>query len=136
MNASMTALLGFAGWTVLLVFVILLYRAGLVFTGKKKANSWPRGTTPSDDPPILVRVRDAHLNCLEGLPIFAAILLAAAMGGKLHVTNPVAMWVLYARVAQSVTHFIGTTHWLVFIRANFLGLQLLLYSWMIWGLLH
>jgi len=137
MSASLIALLGFAAWTVLLVFAVLLFRTALVFAMKKKANSWPRGQPPpADEPGIITRIGHAHQNCVEGLPIFAAIVAAATAAGKLGAIDAVAMWVLYARIAQSVTHMIGVTHWLVFIRANFFTVQLLLYAYMIWGLLN
>jgi uncharacterized MAPEG superfamily protein len=137
MSATLTALLGFATWAVLLVFVVLLYRTGVVFAGKKRANSWLRGEAPpKDEPGLITRIGHAHLNCLEGLPIFAAIVVAAVAAGKLGVTDQVAMWVLYARIAQSVTHMIGVTHWLVFVRANFFTVQLILYAYMIWGLVR
>lgn len=132
MTSTMIALLGFAAWTILLVFAVLLYRTGIVMAGKRPANSWPRGgPLPAGEPALMVRMRDAHQNCLEGLPIFAAIVLVATAAGKLAVTEPLAMFVLYARIAQSVTHLIGTTHWLVFIRASFFSVQLFLYAWMI-----
>ena len=137
MSTSLTALLGFTAWAVLLVFVVLLCRTLVVFTGKHKANSWPRGEKPpTDEPGLVTRIGHAHLNTLESLPVFAAIVLTAAVTGKAAVIDGIAMWVLYARIAQSVTHMIGVTHWLVFIRANFLAVQLLLFAWMIWGLAH
>lgn len=136
MTVSLTALLGFAAWAVLLVFAVLLYRVVVVFAGKLPANSWPRGgAVPAGEPAILSRFRDAHLNTLESLPIFAAIIAVAAAAGKLALTDTVAMYVLYARIAQSFTHLIGVTHWLVFIRANFFAIQLLLFAYMIWSLL-
>lgn len=137
MSASLTALLGFTGWTVLLVLGVLLYRTAIVFAGRKKANAWMRGTPPpAGEPGVVTRMGHAHQNALEGLPIFAAIIAVAAAAGRLPVTDAVAMWVLYARIAQSLTHLVGTTHWLVFIRANFFTVQLLLYAYMIWGLFH
>jgi uncharacterized MAPEG superfamily protein len=136
MSASAVALLGFAAWTVVLVAVLLLYRTGLVFTGRTPANSWPRGATNPGDPAIMVRVRDAHQNCIESLPVFAAIIAAASTAGKIDVTDSVAMLVLYARLGQSGTHLVGTGHWLVMIRATFFTIQLALFAWMIWGLLR
>jgi uncharacterized MAPEG superfamily protein len=136
MSASLTALLGFAAWAVLLIFVVFLYRTAVVFAGRKAANAWQRAERPpADEPAIITRIGHAHLNTVENLPIFAAIVAAAAAAGKLPVTDTVALWVVYARIAQSVTHLIGTTHWLVVIRANFFAVQLLLYAYMIWGLL-
>lgn len=137
MSASLAGLLGFTSWALLLVFGVLLYRTAVVFMGRKKANSWGRGLPPpADEPGLVTRMGHAHQNTLEGLPVFAAIILVATLAGKLGVTDSVAMWVLYARIAQSVTHLIGTSHWLVFIRANFFAVQLLLYAYMIWGMIH
>lgn len=136
MSASLVALLGFAAWTIALVFGVLLYRTGMVTAGKRRANAWTRGEKAPDEPGVVTRMGHAHQNAVENLPIFAAIVAVAAAAGKLAITDAVAMWVLYARIAQSVTHLIGISHWLVFIRANFFAIQLLLYGYMIWGLLR
>lgn len=129
-----TALLLFAGWTLVLMFLYVGRRVVLVLAMKKPANSWIRGQ-PNDDPPFIVRAHHAHLNALENLPVFAAIVLSALALGKASVVDPVAPYVLYARLAQSAIHLMGTSHWLVFIRANFLVIQALLFAYMIWGLL-
>lgn len=131
---GVTALLLFAAWTLVLMFTYVGYRVALVLAMKKKANSWTRGQV-ADDPPFITRAQHAHLNCLENLPIFAAIVLAGVALGKSAVIDQVAVFVLCARLAQSVTHLIGVSHWLVFIRANFLVVQAALFGYMIWGLL-
>jgi uncharacterized MAPEG superfamily protein len=131
---AITALLLFAAWTLVLMFVYVGYRIVLVLSMKKPANSWGR-EDKVDDPAFLVRAKHAHLNCLENLPVFAAIVLAAMALGKAPVVDAVAAFVLYARLAQSVVHLIGVSHWLVFIRANLLLVQALLFAYMIWGLL-
>lgn len=131
---GITALLLFAAWTLVLMLTYVGYRVALVLAMKKPANSWGRGIT-TDDPPFITRAHHAHLNSLENLPIFAAIVLAAHALGKVPVVDQVAAFVLYARLAQSITHLIGVNHWLVFIRANFLVIQAALFFWMIWGLL-
>lgn len=137
MSASLIALLGFAAWAVLLIFIVLLYRTAIVLTGRKPANAWLRGEKPpAEEPALITRIGHAHLNSVENLPIFAAIIAAAAAAGKLPVTDPVALWVVYARIAQSVTHLMGVTHGLVVVRASFFGVQLILYAYMIWGLLR
>jgi uncharacterized MAPEG superfamily protein len=132
---GITALLLFAAWTLVLMFIYVNYRVVLTLTLKKAANSWGRAAADSD-PPFVQRAHHAHLNAVENLPVFAAIVLAASALGKAPVVDAVAAWVLYLRLAQSVTHLIGTTALLVFIRANFFLLQALLYCYMIWGLLH
>ena len=132
---GMTALLLFTAWTLLLMFTYVNYRVLLTLTGKKPANSWPRGQ-PNDDPAFVTRVQNAHYNCVENLPVFAAIVLAAAALGKSAVVDSVAAYVLYFRLAQSGVHLIGTSATLVFIRAVFFTVQALLFLYMIWGLLH
>jgi uncharacterized MAPEG superfamily protein len=132
---GITALLLFAAWTLALMFVYVGYRVALVLAMKKKADSWLRGQA-SDDPAFITRVQHAHLNCLENLPVFAAIVLAGVALGKSAAVDQVAAFVLYARLAQSTVHLIGVNHWLVFIRANFLIIQAALFAYMIWGLLN
>ncbi len=131
-----TALIYFAAWTLLLVSVVVLYRTGLVFSGRTKANSWTRGAATMQDPDLITRMQHAHLNCLENLPIFAALVLAGSMLAKNPVVDQVAGWILYARLAQSIVHLIGVNHWLVMIRATFYTVQAALFFWCIWGLLH
>jgi uncharacterized MAPEG superfamily protein len=131
---GITALLLFATWTLVLMFIYVGYRVALVLAMKKPANSWGRDDKV-DDPGFIVRAKHAHLNALENLPVFAAIVLAAVALNKTPVVDQVAAWVLYARLAQSLVHLAGVNHWLVFIRANFLVVQAALFLYMIWGLL-
>src|SRR5262245_33518540 len=132
---GITALLLFTAWTLVLMLIYVGYRVALVLSMKKPANSWGRDDQ-NIDPAFLVRAKHAHLNCLENLPVFAAIVLAAVALGKSPVVDQVAAFVLYARLAQSAVHLIGVNHWLVFIRANFLLIQAALFAYMIWGLLQ
>lgn len=132
---GVTALLLFAAWTLVLMFTYVGYRVALVLAMKKPANAWGRGQA-TDDPPFITRAHHAHLNCLENLPIFAAIVLAAVALGKTPVVDALGAYVLYARLAQSITHLIGTTPALVFVRANFLVIQAALFAYMIWTLLR
>lgn len=134
MDASLTALIGFTAWTLVLGFGIVVGWRSIEILRGKPANSWTRGgDTPQ--PGLVRRAEHAHMNCIENLPVFAAIVLAAAAAGKTAVTEPLAMYVLYARVAQSVTHLIGVSHWLVIVRATFYVIQIALFAYMIWGLL-
>ncbi len=132
---GMTALLLFAAWTLVLMFIYVNYRVLLTLTGKKPANSWPRGQ-PTDDPPFITRVHHAHLNAVENLPVFAAIVLAAFALDKMAVVDAVGAYVLYLRLAQSTVHMISISATAVFIRAVFFTLQALLFLYMIWGVLH
>ena len=132
---AITALLLFTAWTLVLMLIYVGYRVALTLAMKKPANSWGRGQ-PNDDPPFITRAHHAHLNCLENLPVFAAIVVAAFMLNKLPVVDQVAAFVIYARLAQSTVHLIGVNHWLVFIRANLLVIQAGLFAYVIWGLMQ
>jgi uncharacterized MAPEG superfamily protein len=131
---SLQALLGFTGWTLLLVLVIFGWRGIEIVLRGKKADIWTRGNKV-DEPAVITRLQHAHLNCLENLPIFAVIVLAAAAMGKGAVTAPWAAYVLYARLAQTLVHLVGVNHWLVMLRATFWTIQLVLFVVMLAGLL-
>lgn len=131
---ALQALLGFAGWTVLLIVLVFLYR-GLRFVTGTPINHWPRGAKPTDDASLVRRIEDAHANCLENLPIFAVIVLAAAAMGKLDTIAVLAPWVLYTRIGQSLTHMLGVGQAHVLVRASFWSVQLGLFIWMLVKLL-
>jgi len=128
--SALQALLGFAAWTVLLIAAVFLYR-GMRFLGGTPINHWPRQAKPADDAPIVRRLEDAHANCLENLPVFAVIVLAAAALGRLGDIQMLAPWVLYARIGQSLAHLSGTGPMNVFVRASFWSVQLALCIWML-----
>lgn len=129
---GMTALIGFAAWTLALVALAVGWRVVEVLRGRA-ANSWTRGAA-AEVPAFVKRAEHAHLNCLENLPIFAVIVLVAQALGKSPVVDGVAAFVLYARLAQSITHLIGTSHWLVLIRATFFTVQIALFAYLLWSL--
>jgi uncharacterized MAPEG superfamily protein len=131
---AIQALLGFAAWTALLVLGVFLYR-GLRFVSGTPINSWPRGTKPAGDAPFVNRLQDAHANCLENLPVFAVIVLAASATGRQEVIAALAPWVLYARIGQSLTHLTGTGQLHVLVRASFWAVQLGLMLFMLFKLL-
>lgn len=123
---------------VLLMIVLVLFYAGyripLVLSFKKPADSWTRGT-PVDDPGIVTRASHAHANTVENLPLFAAVVLAAAAMNQSAVVDGFACYVLYARLAQVLVHLIGTSFILVLLRATFFLVQIALIGYMAWGLL-
>lgn len=128
--SALQSLLGFAAWTLLLIAAVFLYR-GMRFLGGTPINHWPRQAKPTDDAPLVKRLEDAHANCLENLPLFAVIVLAAAALGRLADIQVLAPWVLYARIGQSLAHLSGTGKINVFVRASFWSVQLGLFAWML-----
>ncbi len=127
MGTTATALVGFAGWFALLSIVLGLYRVGLVLSQRKAANAF--ATDGRDLEPIGQRLTRARDNCFETLPLFAALALGASLSNRLDVTDPLAMWVLYARIAQSLTHLASTSVPAVFLRGTLFFVQMLIYAW-------
>jgi uncharacterized MAPEG superfamily protein len=130
MGMSLWSLLGFSAWTLLLVLGVAVYRSVMVLGGKRRANAWVRNQ-PSQDPEFLQRLSHAHANCLENLPLFAAVILVAGLTGKLELTDPLAGWYLALRICQSTVHLTGISSWQVLLRFSFFVPQLLLLGWMI-----
>jgi uncharacterized MAPEG superfamily protein len=127
------ALLGFTAWTLLLVFTVASHRV-LRFLGGAKLTGWCRGERNPDDPAIINRIADAHANCVENLPVFAVLVLAAAAIGKLDLIAPLAPLVLYARIAQSTVHIAGAGAMHILPRAGLWIAQLVLFVLMGWKL--
>jgi len=122
MSASSLSLVGYAAWTLLLGASIVFFRTGIVLAQKRAANDFlPSG---EDVSPFSNRLCRAHANCYENLPVFAALILLALVTGNEAITDPLARWVLVARVAQSVVHLISTSEMAVTLRATLLLVQL------------
>jgi uncharacterized MAPEG superfamily protein len=127
MGPSALAVLGYAGWTILLVICIGLQRGTLTLSGKRAPNSFK--TDGTDVSPFAQRLARVHANCYENLPIFAAIVLTAIATGHGSVTDPLASWVLAARVCQSVTHLLSTSSPAVMVRFTFFLVQMVIQIW-------
>lgn len=131
---GLQAVIYFALWAIILVVFYSGYRVLPVLGGKEKANAWTRGNKV-DDPGLITRAHHAHLNTLETLPVFAAVVLAGVAMGKSGPADAVGGYVLYARVAQSVVHLLSTHPLAVVLRATAFFAQLLLILWMIHAIL-
>lgn len=131
---ALTAVVWFASLTLILSLAYALPRVPQVLLGKRKADAWTRGNAVAE-PGILIRAQHAHLNCLEGLPPFAAIVLVAVAMGQTAVADSVAAFILYARVGQVAVHLVGTSFPLVLARATFFIVQVLLMLYIACGLL-
>ena len=130
MNLSPSAitLLGLVAWPLLLVFVIVNQRGLLVFAGRMSVNAFaPDGSnTPGTFAQRLVR---AHANCLENLPLQAAVLLYAMHAGQTALTDPLACTLLGARLFQSLMHLISTAPVFVWLRFAGLLVHMLILAW-------
>lgn len=127
MPTTAVALIGFAGWYVLLSLALAVYRSSLVLGGSKRANSF--ANNGSDLPGIGERLTRARDNCFETLPLFAALALGAFIAGRLEVIDGLALWVLALRIGQSLVHIASTSVNAVLVRANLFFAQMLIYLW-------
>ncbi|HQT64999.1 MAG: hypothetical protein B7Z75_09745 [Acidocella sp. 20-57-95] len=132
--SGLQAVVYFSLWTLLLVVFYSGYRVIPILRGTKKPNAWTRGGAV-DEPGVITRTHHAHLNALETLPIFAAVVLAGAALGKPAPANAVGEFIVVLRVAQSVIHMISTSPMMVLLRAVAFFAQILLILWMIRGIL-
>lgn len=131
---GMEALLYYVLLMIVLALAYAGYRVPLVLSMKRPADSWTRGK-PVEDPGIIVRASHTHANAVENIPLFAAVVLVAAAMDQSAMVDDLACYVLYARLAQTVVHLIGTSFILVLLRATFWIAQVGLIAYMAWGLL-
>ena len=128
-SPALCTLVYFAALTGLLAFTYAGYRVGLVLTGKAAANSWTRGAQTWTDPALVTRLQHAHLNCVENLPIYAALVLAAYATNQLAIIDGLACVFLGLRLAQVLVHAISTSASAVFIRANLWVAQVMIMAY-------
>ena len=102
MSKSALVLTLFISWALLLLILMEMLRSYLVVSGRVRSNEFnPENSNLS---PFMRRLARAHANCLEGLPIFGGLLVVALATGRTEVTDPLAPWLLGARVVQSSIH--------------------------------
>ncbi|GBF43105.1 hypothetical protein LPTSP2_24010 [Leptospira ellinghausenii] len=120
------ALILFTLWTLGLGVTLITYRSVQVLLGKKKSNEFPAGIQHGSD--FNWRLNRAHLNSLENLPIFVAVVFLTVSLGKVNeFVNQAGFVILGARVLQSLTHLIGTNVLAVNIRFTFYMIQIVTY---------
>lgn len=104
MNIPVLVLLGFAAWTLLtLIGSVGVYRWSRILTGRASVSEW-RADLPQGCEWYQRSMR-AHMNCVENLPILAALVVALmATGLQSPSIDALAITTLVARVGQTVVH--------------------------------
>ena len=107
MNIPVLALLGFAAWTLLtLIGSVGVYRWSRILSGRATVAEW-RADVPQGCEWYQRSMR-AHMNCVENLPIFAALVVALmATGLQSPLIDTLAITTLVARVGQTVVHIMA-----------------------------
>lgn len=121
MTHSHLAILGFSAWTLLLLAAIACLRGTLTLRGIRYANSF--AVSGEDVSPFSGRLCRAHANCYENLPVFVGILAVASLTQQTHLTDPLALWALLARLCQSTIHLISIRNRAVMLRFSCLSVQ-------------
>jgi uncharacterized MAPEG superfamily protein len=125
MLLSQWALLGFAVWTVLLV-VVTIGAPRLAAIARKQAQPSSFNAALPHGGERYQRSMRAHANCVENLPVFAAlVLLGGSLGLEDSVFQLAAFCVLPARVLQSVAHICSGRDRAILARFLFFSVQLL-----------
>lgn len=132
MNPTVTALVGFIGWSLFLLVLMEVIRSKLVLTKAIPANGF--NPDNSNLSPFMQRLARAHANCIEGLPIFGGLMLVAIVAGKTAVTDPLAYVFLFARIVQSIIHLSSLSALAVTLRFSAFAVQMAIGVYWVVGL--
>jgi uncharacterized MAPEG superfamily protein len=131
MTIPLLCLLGFVVWTALLVLVgIAVPRITATLRGKAPPTGFladvPHGSERYR------RTMRAHINCVENLPMFAAVVLTGAV---VHAGSPLmdtlALTYMAARVAHTLIHVASGAFPTLVIRLLFFATQMVVLMWMV-----
>ena len=122
-HPSLYSLLGFVAWTMLVVLVgIGGPRVSAVIMRKAAPKSFVADVPHGSE--RYRRTMRAHANCVENLPIFAAlVLIARAVSLESALFEALAVIVLPARVAQTAVHVASGSNKAVLSRFWFFSIQ-------------
>lgn len=128
MPIPLLVLLLYVLWTIaVVIFAVGIARLRRVRHGEKFCD-FPGGV--AEGPPFHARAIRAHLNCVENLPIYGSVALAAAV---LHIggltLDILAVTVLVARIAQTGIHLaLPQSEPVVRLRGSLFGIQVIAVS--------
>lgn len=133
MSTSGLVLTFFISWTLFLLVLMEVVRSYLVITGRSRSNEFqPDNGNLS---PFMQRLARAHANCIESLPVFGGLLVVALATGRSGITDPLAPWLLLARVAQSSIHLVSLSVIAVNARFTAFAVQIAIAVYWAWALL-
>lgn len=131
MSIPVWVLLAFAGWTlVTLLLTVGVYRWHQVLTGRREIKDFRADDVRGSD--FYKRAMRAHVNCVENLPVYGAIVLVIAVSGLESATLDVLALVLIgARVIHTIVHAgFEQTNVMASLRFVFFFVQLVCLIWM------
>jgi uncharacterized MAPEG superfamily protein len=106
MNIPVLMLLGFTAWTLLVLFgSIGVYRWSRILTGRASLAEWRADVPQGSD--WYQRAMRAHMNCVENLPLYGALVVALnATGLQSGTVDRLAVMLLAARIGQTLAHIV------------------------------
>jgi uncharacterized MAPEG superfamily protein len=120
LTIPLLCLLALVAWTVALVVALTVARLRHLARGGSV-----RDFGVPDDRRLIWRLFRAHVNCVENLPLFASVVLVAAVAGRDGTALDVlALTYLSARVAQSLSHVTPGAGLRFNVRFGFFAVQL------------
>jgi uncharacterized MAPEG superfamily protein len=123
LTTPLACLLGFVGWTVLLVLALASWRGVMVLRRERAINAFPSGLQHGSDP--YWRLNRAHLNCLENVPLFASVVLVGHVAGvQTPLFATLATVYLVARIVQSLVHISSGSAPAVWVRFSAFSTQI------------
>ena len=125
MSIPLFALLGFALWTHMILFLFVgPYRWISLLSGRTRASYWT--ADPNAGSGFYPRAMRAHMNCIENLPVFAVIVyVIERIGLQGQLIDSLVLMVLGGRILQSLVHVIfEQTDKVIFVRFGFFFTQI------------
>lgn len=126
MTIPVWVLLGFAAWTLLTLFgTIGVYRWRRILTGRVPIKDWRADVQQGGE--WYRRAMRAHMNCVENLPVYGAIVVAIiAVRADSPWLDAFALIVLGARIFQTTVHVaLDQTNAVAAVRFTFYLIQVL-----------
>jgi hypothetical protein len=133
MENSAFALIAFIAWTLFLLILMEGLRIRFLAAKTVAANEFKPDN--SNLPPFMQRLARAHANCVESFPIIGGLLIVAVTMNRTAVTDPLALWVLAARLVQSCIHLISTSILAANARFFAFAVQMAIAVYWVWALL-
>jgi uncharacterized MAPEG superfamily protein len=121
MTDSLYTFIAYIAWMLILLLTLGIYRSYVSLSGQRAPNKFsPDG---KDVSPFSGRLCRAHANCYEFFPIAGGLLIAAIASGNTEITDPLAIYLLAARIVQSAVHLLSTSIIAVYLRFAFFLVQ-------------
>ncbi|QSX42148.1 MAPEG family protein [Shewanella cyperi] len=123
-SPTIIAFLGFIAWALFLLVLMESIRSKMVITKEVAPNGFnPENSNLSS---FMQRLARAHANCIEGLPIFGGLMIAALVTSNAAITDPLAYIFLGARIVQSLIHLASLSPTAVTIRFSAFAVQMII----------